>query len=141
MHYIETLSAKHMTMGFLEVLSELTEVDLGPTEAIRAHSHVMSKMNGQVWVALENNVVVGTASIHILHKFIHRCGYVGLIEDVVVLDSHRGQGIGEALVLRAISYAGVNQCYKVILDCSLNNIPFYEKCGFQNYEYQMRMDL
>jgi glucosamine-phosphate N-acetyltransferase len=32
-------------------------------------------------------------------------------------------------------------CYKVILDCSQNNIPFYEKAGFREYEVSMRYDI
>lgn len=28
-------------------------------------------------------------------------------------------------------------CYKIILDCSQKNIPFYEKCGFSHKEYEM----
>jgi glucosamine-phosphate N-acetyltransferase len=28
-------------------------------------------------------------------------------------------------------------CYKVILDCSEKNVPFYEKCGFTVKEKQM----
>lgn len=138
---IEMLSAKHMSMGFLDVLEELTDVDLTPTEAIRAHSNIMNSMNGTVFVALEENKVIGTAAIHILPKFVHRCGFVGLIEDIVVLKSCRGRGVGQALMLRVTAYAATNHCYKIILDCNLKNIPFYEKFGFYNHEYQMRMDL
>lgn len=28
-------------------------------------------------------------------------------------------------------------CYKVILDCSSSNVPFYEKCAFKVKEKQM----
>lgn len=28
-------------------------------------------------------------------------------------------------------------CYKIVLDCSDRNIPFYERCGFQSKETQM----
>ena len=28
-------------------------------------------------------------------------------------------------------------CYKVILDCSEENVPFYEKCGLTKKEVQM----
>jgi len=138
---IETLQAKHMNMGFLDVLEELTDVDLTPTEAIRAHSNLMVRMNGTIFVALEENQVIGTISIHILPKFVHRLGFVGLIEDVVVLESHRNKGIGQALMHSAKVFIAAQGCYKIILNCSLNNIPFYEQCGFHVGEYQMRMDL
>jgi hypothetical protein len=28
-------------------------------------------------------------------------------------------------------------CYKVILDCSNDNVPFYSKCGLEKKEIQM----
>lgn len=28
-------------------------------------------------------------------------------------------------------------CYKVILDCSEDNVPFYQKCGLVKKEVQM----
>ncbi len=28
-------------------------------------------------------------------------------------------------------------CYKVILDCSEDNVPFYTRCGFKQKEVQM----
>lgn len=31
------------------------------------------------------------------------------------------------------------KCYKIILDCGENNIPFYEKCGFNRKEIQMTL--
>jgi glucosamine-phosphate N-acetyltransferase len=33
------------------------------------------------------------------------------------------------------------KCYKVILDCSQENIPFYEKSGFRKHEVSMRYDI
>lgn len=38
------------------------------------------------------------------------------------------------LLLLALQEAG---CYKVILDCSEENVPFYEKCGLIKKEVQM----
>lgn len=130
-----------MNMGFLDILGELTEVDLSPSEAGRAHSNIMTEMNGQTWVAIDDNVVIGTVSIHILPKFVHRRGHVGVIEDAVVSESRRSKGIGRELMDYAISYAIEKNCYKIILNCALKNIPFYEQCGFQTSEYQMRMNL
>lgn len=141
MKYIETLSAKHMSMGFIDVLGELTEVDLSPSEAGRAHSNLMTMMNGTIFVCLEENKVLGTAAIHILPKFVHRMGFVGLIEDVVVAEKSRGQGVGQMLMQRVIAYAATQGCYKIILDCNSYNIDFYKKCGFYKCETQMRYNL
>ena len=138
---IETLQAKHIHMGFLDVLSELTEVDLPVDEATESFYEIMREMNGNIFVAIDESRIVGTVSIHILPKFVHHFGYVGLIEDLVVTDSCRGMGYGKILVDFGVQYANNKGVYKVILDCSLDNIPFYESCGFYKKEQQMRMDL
>lgn len=82
--------------------------------------------------------LVGTATLFIERK----CGGVaGHIEDVVVDESYRGQGIGKQLVERCIKEAKTLGCYKVVLDCSSENQAFYERCGFQENGVCMRMDL
>lgn len=139
--HIETLSAKHMNMGFLDVLEELTEVNLTPTEAISAFWNIMVRMNGTIFVAINENKVVGTAAVHILPKFVHRLGSVALIEDVVVNNSFRNKGVGQDLMTEVVNFAKQRDVYKIILNCNLNNIPFYEKCGFSTSEYQMRLDI
>lgn len=138
---IELLNKQHFDMGFLDVLAELTEVNLTPEEAIDKCSYLTETINGYIFVAIENDRVVGTAALYILHKFIHKMGKVGLIEDVVVARNHRQKGIGKLLIDHAVDFAKSHFAYKLILNCSLNNIQFYEKCGFHNHEYQMRMDL
>lgn len=41
------------------------------------------------------------------------------------------------VIAALVSYAQSQGCYKVILDCSDSNVPFYEKCGFTRKEVQM----
>ncbi len=49
--------------------------------------------------------------------------------------------IDDADVFRVLAalldYAREAWCYKVILDCSDQNVAFYEKCGFEKKEVQM----
>lgn len=85
----------------------------------------------------EKGVIVGTASLLIEHKFIHSCGMVGHIEDVVVDASCRGMGLGRILVDTLIEMAMQRGCYKVVLDCTEKNVPFYETCGLSRKEMQM----
>eukprot|EP00878_Enallax_costatus_P031181 GHUV01034075.1.p1 GENE.GHUV01034075.1~~GHUV01034075.1.p1 ORF type:complete len:134 (+),score=26.98 GHUV01034075.1:319-720(+) len=81
--------------------------------------------------------LVGTASLIVEKKFIHSCGKVGHIEDVVVDEAARGQKLGQRLIEELISIAKQQGCYKVILDCGEHNVPFYEKCGLTKKEVQM----
>ncbi|KAI4341967.1 hypothetical protein MLD38_026634 [Melastoma candidum] len=81
--------------------------------------------------------IVATGSIFVERKFIRGCGKVGHIEDVVVDGSTRGLSLGKRVVSFLADHARSVGCYKVILDCSMDNRAFYEKCGFKQKEVQM----
>lgn len=83
---------------------------------------------------------IGTGSLWTLHKW-HQTQPVGLIEDVVTDEKVRGKGVGRKIVEALVDHAKKLNCYKVILNCSIDNEPFYEKCGFYKCESEMRMDL
>lgn len=54
--------------------------------------------------------------------------YRAFIEDVVVDEAHRGQGIGRGLVETLL--AELTTIEEIILACSDENISFYERFGF-----------
>tara|TARA_B100000927_G_C16471818_1_gene471882 strand:- start:1207 stop:1608 length:402 start_codon:yes stop_codon:yes gene_type:complete len=87
-------------------------------------------------VALENEIVVGYASIHYLKKITRKSG---IIEDVVVKENQRGKGIGKLLVKNLIEKAKQNNCDKIILSSSEKNLKFYQKLGFKKNEFEMIM--
>ena len=60
------------------------------------------------------------------------------IEDVVVSKEYEGRGIGIKLVSSLLEKAKVMNCYKTILDCQNELIPFYERIGFKQESNQMR---
>ena len=63
---------------------------------------------------------------------------VGHIEDVVVSKEFEGRGIGIKLVTSLLEIANTRNCYKTILDCKDELIPFYERIGFKQESNQMR---
>jgi glucosamine-phosphate N-acetyltransferase len=83
--------------------------------------------------------IVGSVTIFIETKLIHNFGKVAHIEDVIVDNTCRGRGLGKMLVQKCIDYAKIHDCYKIILNCSDENIPFYEKCGFSKKENEMAL--
>lgn len=85
--------------------------------------------------------IVGTATIWIEPKMIHRFKSVGHIEDVVIDGVYRGQGLGKVLVEELIDFAKKKNCYKVILNCDASKADFYEKCGFERWGLEMRYHL
>ncbi len=125
--------------GYLSLLSQLT--NLGSGDFIQKFSEIKNTPNITIIVAYEEtiNKVVGAGTIIIEPKLVHGCSNVGHIEDVVVDQNYRSQKIGQQIINYLVNMAKVSNCYKVILDCSENNIGFYEKCGFNNTNNQMSL--
>ena len=90
-------------------------------------------------VSNNNENIIGSATILIETKIIHNFGKVAHIEDVIVDNNYRGKGLGKMLINKCINYAKHHDCYKIILNCSDKNIPFYEKCGFSKKENEMAL--
>ena len=126
--------------GFLETLANLTAVDLTPEEAI----HIWRGRNAagvRTVVAVEDDHVIGTASLILEHKFLHHGGTIGHIEDVAVHASAQGKGVGTGVVNAVVDMARQSGCYKVILSCTDQNVPFYSRLGFRRHDNGMRIDL
>jgi glucosamine-phosphate N-acetyltransferase len=85
----------------------------------------------------DHNSIVGAGTLFIELKFIHACGRVGHVEDVVVAERCRGRALGKVVVEALVEEAKRAGCYKIILDCAEKNVQFYERCGFSKKELQM----
>ena len=139
---IRELEPTDLSRCLLETLESLAEVRLSPQEAEKALNE--RKSNGvRTYVAWDSHSeeVVGTVSVLVERKFIHRGGKVGHIEDVAVRRGFQGNGLGRRLVEHAISEARRLGCYKVILSCFESLVPFYSSLGFRKHDVGMRIDL
>lgn len=92
--------------------------------------------------AEKDGKIVGRAYLYLIYNDLHQAPY-GLLEDVFVEDSERGQGTGTELVKAVIEEAKAQGCYKLV-GCSRYSRPnvhkWYESFGFQDYGKQFRMD-
>jgi glucosamine-phosphate N-acetyltransferase len=95
----------------------------------------------RTYVAVAEGRVVGTASLVIEPKFIHKGGRVGHIEDVAVHPDCRLRGVGSALVRHATEQARKQGCYKVILSCFERLVPFYSQLGYRLHDVGRRIHL
>jgi glucosamine-phosphate N-acetyltransferase len=131
--------------GFFETLSNLSQIgsiDRNMERAARVLRAIRENNTSRIYVAeKDDGEIIGSITLLLEQKFIHDGGKVGHIEDVVTRKEYGGQGIGSALVQKCIDVARKQNCYKVILDCSQNNIPFYENAGFRKHEVSMRYDI
>jgi glucosamine-phosphate N-acetyltransferase len=139
---IDKLKQQHLENGFIETLSFLSKTDTTHEKLIETFTKLKQNTDNTIFVAVTSEgKVIGTTTLLIEQKFIHNCGLVGHIEDVVVHGKFRGEGIADRLVEKAINVAREAGCYKVILNCDEKLVPFYQKFGFIKHEIEMRFEL
>jgi len=138
---IRKIQKKDLFNGFLQSLDSLRKAsDLNPRRAESIFNKISKNPNQVTYVAVKDSKVIAATTIIIEQKFIHGGGKVGHIEDVVVAKEFQGKGMGQKIVKSLLEYAQEKGCYKTILDCTDELIPFYEKIGFKKHSNSMRFD-
>uniref|UniRef100_A0A0C9S4U9 Glucosamine 6-phosphate N-acetyltransferase n=1 Tax=Wollemia nobilis TaxID=56998 RepID=A0A0C9S4U9_9CONI len=140
---LRRLEPSDYTKGFLELLRQLSVCgNVSQQEFTNRFQELQGLGDDHVISVIEDtdqNRIVATGTIFVERKFMRTCGKVGHIEDVVVDSSVRGKHLGHKILRFLKEHARVNGCYKVILDCSVENQGFYEKLGFKKNEIQMAL--
>ncbi|KAM9889187.1 hypothetical protein OXX80_005694 [Metschnikowia pulcherrima] len=122
------------TLSVLTTIGNVTEKQF--CELVEEWNRYPEIYYPRVVVDAENNVVA-TGMLLVEQKLIHGCGRVGHIEDIAVAESQQGKKLGNSLIAYLSKLAEDKKCYKVILDCSKENVGFYEKCGYKNAGVEM----
>ena len=136
---VRNIEREDLNIHYLKLLNELgagstrlnVDIDLG-----KSWDTFVKNDDHHIVVCVYGSHVVATAALIIERKI--DCRVAGHIEDVVVSKNHRGSGMGSVLVKELMEIAKRENCYKVILDCSFENIPFYRKLGFWKESYGMK---
>jgi glucosamine-phosphate N-acetyltransferase len=138
---IRELVLEDLDNSFLESLDNLlpdtSQLDRGKARTI--FEEIRSNPLHRIFVAIlpqrqgGREAVIGTITLLVEPKFILNGGRVGHIEDVSVRRGYEDQGLGRRLVSHATQVAKEMGCIKMVLDCSEETMPFYEKLG---YSYQ-----
>ncbi len=92
------------------------------------------KSGGCVLVAVVDFAVVGSCTLNICPNFSWSGRPYAIIENVIVTQTHRNQGIGKALLGHAANLAEGKGCYKVALMTGSkepSTLKFYESAGFK----------
>jgi glucosamine-phosphate N-acetyltransferase len=134
---IREFKKEDISKGLLETYKEvwwITEITEKTLESYLSNNNYMV-------VCEDNGVIIGTATLHIQNKLIRNGGIAGLIEDVAVRESYRGNNIGSKLIEHLIEKSKEFGCYKVILSCFPERVNFYERNGFINESITMRHNL
>ena len=138
---IRELRKDDLWNGFLTTLDSLRQTsDIDRNKAEKIFEKINSNPDHIIVVAELDGKIVGSTTLLIEPKFIHKGGLVGHIEDVVVDKNFQGQKIGEKIMKYLLEFAKNRGCYKTILDCTDDVKPFYEKLGFKQIANELRFD-
>ena len=121
--------------GFLSLLSQLTSVgEISEEQWLQRFNRMLSMQGTYLVTVIEDTStgqVVGAATLVVEDKFIHGCGRVGRVEDVVVSKDVRGRQLGKLLLATLTLLARAQGCYKVTLNCADPMVKFYNGFGFR----------
>ncbi len=86
---------------------------------------------------------VARAYLYMMTNDLHEAPF-GLLEDVFVAETERGNGLGTALVEEVVAAARAAGCYKLVATSRASRPKvhaLYERLGFANCGIELRMDL
>ena len=124
------------------LLSQLTQTSV--EEALPAFRRMSEYPNYNVYLVRDAQKIIGTFALLVLDNMGHNGCHVGIVENVVVDQERRGQGIGKYMMHFAKSIALEHRCYKLILASNVRLEEahrFYESLGFQKQGYAFSLDL
>lgn len=85
----------------------------------------------EIYVYRLEDKPVALVTLIIEQKLIHSGSRVGHIEDLVVDEAYRGQGIVKRIIEYCVRQSQIHGCYKVILDCKPELVDFYKGHNFE----------
>jgi len=112
--------------------------------ARRAFNRMASYPSYKVYVAEMDGRVCGTYALLIMDNMANGGASSGVVEDVAVLRSFQGKGIGKAMMEEAIRACRDAGCYKMALSSNATRTgahKFYESLGFVRHGFSYRVDL
>jgi GNAT superfamily N-acetyltransferase len=127
--------------GVLSLYVQLGQDD-GSVLSLDTAASIYRKMKSypdyKIHVALAEGRIIGTFALLVMDNLGH-CGTPSaILEDVVVGEDLRGQGIGKQMMDYANSLCRQKGCYKMSFSSNINREAahrFYEKLGFRKHGY------
>jgi GNAT superfamily N-acetyltransferase len=139
---VEAVDA-NLVASFAQLIPQLSKINTPPDEALLRR--IVESGLSHILIARDTSAygrIVGTLTLAFI---ITPAGTKAWIEDVVVDHTYRGQGIGEALTLKAIAMAREEKAKVILLTSNAGRVPanqLYKKMGFTLREtnfYQLKL--
>lgn len=126
-------------VGILECLYQFKHDELDESNLLRTFRH-RENSGWQQYVCIEDHKIVGTFSFLYEWKLYKNQAVVHL-EDVATHPAHHHKGVGTHMMNYFLEFAvRPANVYKVILNCDIDKVPFYEHNGFRQATVGMRFD-
>ncbi|KAI5197993.1 hypothetical protein E4T39_07026 [Aureobasidium subglaciale] len=141
-YVLRPLQRSDFSRGFLTCLIDLTWIG-EITESAFEERYDWMATHGKGWyycIVIDNgDRIVATATMIVERKFIQDFTMVAHVEEVCVSSTQQGKGLGLKLVQALNATAEKVGVAKLILNCSNENIKFYERCGYTKAGQQMEL--
>lgn len=132
------IEKRDYSKNFFDLLHQLNQYNYEISQNDFENRLEKLQSNGLIMVSEINNKIIATGKLLIEDKFSNPVGH---IEDVVVDVEFRKCNMGRRIIYYLIEEARKVRCYKVVLNCKDDLVPFYESCGFTKNGAEMRMYL
>lgn len=112
-------------------------------EAKRIFTKMSKYPDYHIFVARFGKKIVGTFALLIMENLAHQGTPSAIVEDVGVLPSFQGQGIGKEMMQFAMVYAKEKGCYKLNLSSNMKREKahqFYESLGFVKHGFSFMIE-
>ena len=136
--YVRPIQCNDYYKNYLSLLEQLTIIEKEKISYNDFEIFVNNLSHLHSIIVIEcNNKIIATGTLLIENKIIHNMGKVGHIEDIVTDKDYRSKGLGRKIIESLIQISQECNCYKLILNCSEENVGFYEKNTFLKREIEM----
>jgi GNAT superfamily N-acetyltransferase len=113
-------------------------------EAKLLFEKMQSYPNYKVYIAENEEEIIGTFALLIMDNLAHQGTPSGVVEDVAVRTDLQGQGIGKKMMEFALEKCREAGCYKMSLSSNLRRKEahaFYESLGFEKHGFSFLMEI
>ena len=132
---VRPLNAADYDKGYINLLSQLSTVGEIDQSRFESQFYSLKKCPGIHYIVViedtSKSTIVGSASLIVERKFLHKAALRGRIEDVVMHCDYRGNHLASLLIELLNCLGKALGCYKLSLDCKPPLAEFYEKFGYR----------
>jgi len=126
---ISRLSEEDLSQDLVNTLrSDNPNLDLDAETMKTLFHRIDAEPNRIVLVAALDKKIVGAGSVILETKLKHK-GTVARIDELVVGEEYRKQGIGKCLLVQLMKHAKNNDAVEIVLSCKGRNVAFFNSLG------------